>query len=206
MLRRSEKINRLNDIAFDIELLLISVVQGLAITTIAENSIGLINGEEFIYWPYILAAFLFVVIYWMQVINHTLSFIEWPLDIIHTFLYYLVALAEFIAFSTLNNPGRWFFVNSILMIFITILYFYDYRMIKNEYYRRHSAAKKNLLKDALQKQILALKTFVPGALLFNIASLALIYYHPVYFLEQNYHLLLISAQIMLALVYLFQSP
>jgi len=203
--RSKERRQRLNDIAFDIELLLISVVQGLAITTIAENSIHLINGEEFIYWPYILAAFLFVIIYWAQVITHTLSFIDWPVDIVHTFLYYLIALVEFVAFSTFDDPKRWFFVNSILMIFVTILYLYDYRLIKRKPAPKNSPAKKKLLQDTLEKQIFGLRTFVPGALIFNLAALFLIHYYPQYFIGQNYHLILISIQIILALVYLLES-
>ncbi len=91
----------------DIEFLLIAVIQGFALATLAVDSDAVISGRDWIYWPYVLAAFILILNFWSLAIIHSISFISWPFDLIHTLLYFLVAFVEVAAFSqvTIRPPG-----------------------------------------------------------------------------------------------------
>src|ERR1700754_633124 len=99
---------RLDQFVLDIEFLLISAVQGVALGALAGAASEPISSLNFQYWPYILSGFLLILTFWSQAIIHSLSFIKWPLDLWHNFLYFLMGLIEFLAFNHLQDPLRWF--------------------------------------------------------------------------------------------------
>lgn len=90
---------RLDQFVLDIEFLLISVVQGVALGALAAGAIEPLATMDYQYFPYIVAGFLLILTFWSQAIVHSLSFINWPLDLGHNFLYFLASLVEVLAFS-----------------------------------------------------------------------------------------------------------
>jgi len=99
---------RLDEFVVDIEFLLISVVQGVALAALAAAAAPIVANLQLEYWPYIVSALLFILIFWSQAIMHVLGFIKWPLDMIHNFLYFVASLIEVMAFSVMNKPLVWF--------------------------------------------------------------------------------------------------
>jgi len=121
---------RLDQVALDIEFLLISVVQGVALATLAGASVKPLSMMEWQYLPYVATAFLLVLIFWSGAIIHALSFIDWPLDLPHSFLYFLASFIEVLAFTQLENPIMWFVFILLFQIVAGLLYLYDLRLIR----------------------------------------------------------------------------
>src|SRR5689334_11403789 len=113
MLTSNEK---LDGLVLDIEFLLISVVQGVALTALALSAVPIISTGDWQYFPYVFSGFLFILIFWSQAIIHAMSFIDWPLQITHSFLYFLASFTEVILFNQLTNPLKWFLFTIIFFI------------------------------------------------------------------------------------------
>ena len=108
---------RLDQLALDIEFLLISVIQGVALATLAAAAVVPLTTLQFAVWPYIAAAFLFILIFWSGAIIHAVSFIDWPIDLVHSFIYFLASIVEILAITSLSDSQRWFV---FLFIFLQI--------------------------------------------------------------------------------------
>lgn len=75
-------------IALDIEFILISVIQGMALQMLAGKAIEVFGKFQSEYYFYIFSGFVLILIFWSQSIIHALSFIHWPISLTHTFLYF----------------------------------------------------------------------------------------------------------------------
>src|SRR5690349_15457990 len=106
----------LNNIALDIEMILISVIQGVALTFLATSSMDSITTFHFATWPYILSGFFLILIFWSQAIMHAISLVHWPLDLGRTFLYFLVSFLQVLVFSQITSPLHWFGFTTVFMI------------------------------------------------------------------------------------------
>jgi len=197
---------KLDQIVIDAEFLLISVVQGVALTTLAANTTPIIESLKWEYSLYIVSAFLFILIFWSQAIMHVLGFIRWPLDMIHNFLYFLASLIEVMAFSQMIHPLFWF---SILFFFVAVsavLYYYDFLMIKKRQTDLCATPSgKALYNDLYKEQIFYMKFFVPLGLLFNFGCVFLIYKFPQTFIENRSHIILVALQVLFGLTILVSS-
>ena len=190
----------------DIELLLISVVQGLALATLAGNALGIFENLEFTYWLYIVSGFIFILAYWSQIIIYALTFTRWPFNVGHTFLYYLTALVEFMLFNYIRDPERWFLFSSLFMGVIATLYIYDLRLIAHRRQEfSESQGKTKLFLHAFERQKKELMIFVPLALGLNVVSYYLIKVAPDLFLKHSYHIYLIAAQALGSMFFFWNS-
>ena len=196
------RIQHLNQLALDIEFLLISVIQGVALATLAAASLGPIDELQFEYWPYMVSGFLFVLIFWSGAINHALSFIKWPLDMGHSFLYFLASFVEVLVISNLTSPIRWFGLMLVFQIVAAILYWYDLGLIKKHIFEK---SKQRLRAHVLEHHMKELKVFIPLSLVFDLVAVAAIYFNPELFINQKYHLIFISLQGVLGLLLLVGS-
>jgi len=107
--KHNQRKEHLDHVALDVEFLLISVIQGVALVTLATSAVGPMISMETGTWPYIAVAFLFILIFWSGAIIHAVSFIDWPIDLIHSFLYFLASIIEIVAITNLMHPVLWFF-------------------------------------------------------------------------------------------------
>lgn len=191
----------LDQIVLNIEFLLVSVVQGVALASLATSSITPINALQIEYWPYIVSGFLLILIFWSGAIIHALSFIDWPLDLTHSFFYFLASFVEVVAFSEMTNPTRWFMLNAAFFAVAAILYRIDLKLIvnhKSEFEKTES--KKALYNHIHFQQIYEMKFLVPAGFVYNIAAAALIYWYPSIFIDQKLHMFLVIMQILFLLL------
>jgi len=195
---------KLDQFTLDIEFLLISIIQGVALAALGSEAIKIISASQWQYIPYIIAGFLFILIFWSGAIIHALSFIDWPLDLTHNFLYFLVSLIEVIAFGFMDDPIKWF--AAILFFFVSaeILYIVDYRLIKQRKELFESKAQVKLYQDVVTEQRFELFYIVPAGIFCNAIFILFIYMNPTFFIIGNYQLLLISLQILFSLGFLIQ--
>lgn len=187
--------SQLDQFTLDIEFLLISVVQGIALSVLATSSIEPISQLNIIYWPYIISAFLVLFLFWAQAIIHALSFIDWPLDLSHNFLYFLVSFVQVLSFSKVTDPLHWFSFMSGFFAVAIVLYYVDYQLIrKRESKFNLSAQGKELYKHILSQHVFEMKILAPLGFIFNTVIAFLIWKNPYLMLTQHYHVLAICLQ------------
>lgn len=193
-------------VVLDIEILLISVVQGVALTFLVTNASDPISNLQFVYWPYVAAGFLLILMFWSQAIIHTISFIDWPINLPHSFLYFLAAFAEVMIFNQMTNPLYWFAFTTLFFVVGGLLYFVDLRIIKSQRKRfLNSTAREKVYQHIVARQLFELKILVPGGLLYNVLSFLLIFFYPGLFIEKQYHIILACIQVLLSFVLLGNS-
>ncbi len=196
----------LDQIVIDVEFLLISVIQGVALTTLTVSASPILESLKWEYSLYVVSAFLFILIFWSQAIMHALGFVRWPLDLIHSFLYFLASFVEVLAFNEVTHPLIWFLLFSAFVVVSGVLFYYDLKMIKDrKSYFSDTPAKKSMYADLYKEQMLYLKLFVPLGLFFNLGCAFLIYQYPQFFIENHQHVLLVGLQVIFDLVILVSS-
>lgn len=197
---------KLNQIALDIEFLLISVVQGVALAALAQSAGASIGNLQFIYWPYIFSAFLFILIFWSGAIIHAISFVDWPLDLWHSFFYFLASFVEVVSFMHLSDPVQWFGFVVGFMLVAQIVYVVDYVLIK-----RHkdvfgkSAAQRTLYRHIISRHRFEMLVMAPLGIVLNVISFLLLLFFPDIFIRQGYHFVLILLQIGFGILVLVNS-
>ncbi len=191
---------KLDQFVLDIEFLLISVVQGVALGALASSASQPLSQMQFQYWPYIVSGFLLILTFWSQAIIHSLSFIKWPLDLTHNFLYFLAGLVEFLAFEHLTDPFRWFIFQFVFVAVAALLYLVDLRLIKQHKTDFKTEREKELYKHILEEQQNEMKTLIPTGFIFNGLAVYLIWVYPEFFITQGYHIIIVGLQVLFNLV------
>ena len=194
---------QLDGTVVDIEFLLIAVIQGLALTTLAVESEKVIGEGQWIYWPYMITGFVLILNFWSLAIVHSISFITWPFDLVHTLLYLLVAFIEVAAFAEITQPGMWFVFTFAFFLVSWFLYAWDLRMIRERQSDfLDSAAKTRLYEDIFRQQSNAVRFMLPPAILFHAAVVATLWLAPDVILGGDRHLIVVGAQLVSGLVFL----
>ena len=88
----------LDQIVLDVELVLISVVQGVALTTLAAEASPVLRSHDWTQLAFVGTGLLFVLSFWSVALVHAISFLAWPMDLVHYFFYFGVALLECLTF------------------------------------------------------------------------------------------------------------
>jgi hypothetical protein len=186
---------RLDGRVVDIEFVLIAVIQGLALTTLAVESEAVIGETQWVYWPYVFAGFILIANFWTLAVTHTLSFISWPFDAVHTVLYLLASFIEVTAFAQITHPAGWFIFMFVFFLVSAVLYVWDLRMIRERLPDfEDTPARRELYAhihdhQALELRLLPLALFVQGLVV------AVIWLWPPLILEDNRHLYIVGLQI-----------
>jgi hypothetical protein len=87
----SESRSELDAMIADIELTLVSIIQGVALTVLIEASREAIAKLDWVMWPYVLSGLIIILVFWSRVVLHILTVIRWPLDRAQFSLYCLCA-------------------------------------------------------------------------------------------------------------------
>jgi hypothetical protein len=194
---------RLDGTVVDIEFLLIAVIQGFALATLAVDSETVITEGMWVYFPYILAAFILILNFWALAIQHSISFIAWPFDLTHTLLYLLVAFVEVASFSQITHPGTWFVFMLAFFIVSGMLYAWDLKMIRDRRAEfEDTPARRTLYAHILNWQESEVRFLLPSAIGFELVVVGVLWQWPALILEENRHLWVISAQLLFGLAYL----
>ena len=98
--------SELDSMIVEIELTLVSIIQGVALYFLIETARGVLSLGQMMFWPYVLAGLLVIFVFWSRSVLHIITVIRWPLEFGHNFLYIACALVEAILFSQLANPAH----------------------------------------------------------------------------------------------------
>jgi hypothetical protein len=187
----------------DIEFLLIAVIQGLALTTLAVESEGVLGEGEFLYWPYVAAGFVLIMNFWSLAIIHSISFIRWPFDLVHTILYFLATFVEVAAFTQLTNPKGWFIAMFAFFVVSALLYLWDFKVIgekQGEY--EDTPERVALYRHIQERQHVELRYMLPAALVFHGAIVVVLLAAPQLILDHDRHVFFVTAQLIFGLFFL----
>ena len=203
-LRHAAK-RQLDATVIGIELTLISIIQGLALGVLAANAVEPIVALQWEYWPYVVTALLSTLIFWSRSLVHTLSFVGWPLEFGHTFLYFAVTLVEVVAFSQVSDPLNWFALNTVYALAIWWLYAHDLAVIRRHASDFTTPGERALYADLIRDQLSNIRVLMPFAVVFHAAAWALIVAQPQWMLEQKWHVLPAVLSVFAGLHYLYGS-
>ena len=158
----------LDQMVLDVELVLISVVQGVALTTLAIEAASMLRAHDPLGWTFVATGIFFVLSFWSVALIHAISFVTWPMDLTHYFCYFVLALLECLTFAQIGHPHEWFGYSIACFVLIGLLYAYDLRLILG---RRAlfegSAPGRALYQHILKRQRVELMGLVPVGLVFN---------------------------------------
>ncbi|PYK87767.1 MAG: hypothetical protein DMF47_02090, partial [Verrucomicrobia bacterium] len=88
----SDSRRELDAMVVEIELTLTSIVQGVALYFLIDNARTVLSIQQSVFWLYIVAGLLIILIFWSRSVVHTLTLIRWPLEFGHNFFYIACAL------------------------------------------------------------------------------------------------------------------
>jgi len=179
----------------DIELTLVSIIQGVALTVLIETSREAIATLNWVMWPYVLSGLIIILVFWSRVVLHILTVIRWPLEFGHNFLYIACALVEAFAFAQLGNPARWFAFVAAFLTVGWLLFAYDLRLIRMRAWDRTGVMSNRLYALVKRDQWLNVALLLPAFFLVNVTCAAAIHLRPEFFLGQNGHVWLIALQL-----------
>ncbi len=185
----------LSSLVVAIEFTLISVMVGVILFPLMDFATPILRELKFQYMPYILCGLLLILFIWTEVISHSLSFIGWPIDLLHNLFYIVFAMVLAIQMHFLQEPQLWFAMTLVSALVATGIAYYDMRLIEER--RKHSpgAAAARMYDAVWQKQRALVRT-APYTVGNAVLQLALIYLFPGLFLQDYGHLILVTIQIL----------
>lgn len=187
--------SQLDSMIVEIELTLVSIIQGVALTVLIESSRDVITDLKFIYWPYVLAGLLVIFVFWSRAVLHIITVIRWPLEFGHNFLYIGCALVESVAFAQLLKPANWFAFGAAFIAAGWVLFFYDLRLIRARQADSRGESGNRLYARVRRDQWMNLALLLPGVFALNVACALCIRTWPDVFLNNNAHLWLVALQV-----------
>ncbi|PYJ19955.1 MAG: hypothetical protein DME92_10960, partial [Verrucomicrobia bacterium] len=120
----SEGRRELDSVVINVELTLVSIIQGVALFFLTDNARALISTRQWGTFPYVAAGLCVIFIFWSRSVIHTFTLIKWPLEFGHNFFYIACALGEAILFSRLDSPLAWFQLSAAYAGIVWLLFIY----------------------------------------------------------------------------------
>ncbi len=195
-------IKELDSLVMTVELTLVSIVQGVALSVLVGPSITVLTGLDFAFFPYVASALLVILLFWSRSLLHTFTVIRWPLEFGHNFLYIASTLVESVVFSQLASPLRWFALTSLYGLSIWLLFALDLRMIRRRLDEHNLPGALALLHAVEREQLFNARLLMPSTVIFNALAACAIYKAPHVFIDRQFHVLFGVAQLLAALGYL----
>ena len=170
--------SKLDEVALNIELVLISIIEAAALTFLGENATALLHTPHWLmYIPSILAGLAILLVFWSQAILHAVSFIRWPLRMEHMLLYFVAALVQIIAYGFMADLMQWFLWWTLFSLIAVFIYIADLDIIRTSKasFEKFSGGKAYI--DTVEaRHLTELKRLVPLALMFNVVALFVTWY------------------------------
>jgi hypothetical protein len=198
----SESRRELDSTVVNIELTLVSIIQGVALFFLTDNARAAMSTRHWSTLLYAAAGLCVIFIFWSRSVIHTLTLIRWPLEFGHNFFYIACALGEAILFSRLDRPLAWFRLSAGYAGVVWLLFIYDMRLIHARTAESSNAAQRGLYASARADQLLNIWLLVPLLFLLNLGCMFAIWSRPDLFIVRTGHTWLIGIQLASFIIYL----
>jgi hypothetical protein len=192
----------LDSVVVNIELTLVSIIQGVALFFLTDNARALMSMRHWDALLYVPAGLCVIFIFWSRSVIHTLTLIRWPLEFGHNFFYIACALGEAILFSRLDRPLGWFQISAAYAGVVWLLFIYDMRLIHARIVESRDDLERALYARARSDQLLNIRVFVPLLFFLDLVCAFAIWSWPDLFVARSGHIWLISAQLVSFIGYL----
>jgi hypothetical protein len=186
----------------NIELTLVSIIQGVALSFLTENARAVLSRQS---WPailYVAAGLCIIFIFWSRSVIHTLTLIKWPLQFGHNFFYIGCALGESILFTRLGRPFDWFALSALYAAAVWLLFVYDTRLIHARLAEARDDFERSFYRRTETDQSLNIRLLIPMLFFFNLGCALLIRFRSDLFLDRGGHVWLIATQFICFVGYL----
>lgn len=193
---------QLDNLVVNIELTLISIIQGVAFSFLADHSRDVLVGLQLAFWPYAVTGLLTILLFWSRSLIHTLTVIRWPLDLSHNFMYIACTLVETVTFTQLTNTLHWYALNTLFGLMVWALFALDLRMIRCRASDSAGPAGSALYATVEREQFLNIRYFMPAMTLFNLLAMIAVRLWTVFLVEEGGHVILGLVQLAAAFGYL----
>lgn len=195
-------LHELDGMVTNIELTVISIVQGMALSFLVEGARALFVEGRASSLPYLLSGLLIAFSLWARAVIHAFTVVRWPLELGHNFAYFLAALCEAALFTQAGNPRRWYSIGVALVGLFWAMFVYERRMYRLR--RGDSGGPKALsLLDVLEAEHERnIRVFMPALLVTWGGFAALAYGRPDVFFDGGWHVALGALQTLGLLGYL----
>jgi hypothetical protein len=197
--------SELDSMTVEIELTLVSIIQGVALFFLIDNARVVLTTHDVAFWLYIPAGLLVIFVFWSRSILHTLTVVRWPLEFGHNFLYLTCALFEALLFTKLSEPRAWFTLGAIYSAVGWSLFLYDFRLIRARESDSAGEASNRLYSKVRADQRLNVTLLLPAVFFVNLVCAFCTQAWPNFFLARNGHVWLIALQLLGFASYLFYS-
>ena len=194
-MKSSRTHSELDQMIVGIELTLVSIIQGVALSVLIETAREMVAQHSLILWLYVFAGLLTILVFWSRAVLHIITVIRWPLEFGHNFLYIGCALVESLTLAQLANPQRWFLSGALFIAVGWGLFVYDLRLIRARRADSAGEASNEMIALVWRDQWLNILLLLPAVMIFNVACAAAIHFAPNTFLDHGRHIWLIAAQI-----------
>jgi hypothetical protein len=191
----SEGRRELDSVVVNIELTLVSIIQGVALFFLTDNARASLSMQRASAFLYVAAGLCVIFIFWSRSVIHTLTLIRWPLEFGHNFFYIACALGEAILFSHLDNPLAWFQLSAAYAGIVWLLFIYDMRLIRARIAESRDDSQLALYARARSDQLLNIRALVPLLFFLNLACALAIWSWPDLFITRAGHIWLITVQL-----------
>jgi hypothetical protein len=195
--------SELDSMIVEIELTLVSIIQGVALTVLIESAREAVAEKDVLFWPYVIAGLFVIFVFWSRSVLHIITVIRWPLEFGHNFLYIACALVEALLFAQLTKPLNWFAFGAGFIAIGWALFVYDLRLINARERDSAGEASNRLIAMVHRDQWRNIAVLLPGVLLLNVACALSIKRWPEFFLAHHGHIWLIGVQLISFAGYLF---
>lgn len=202
---QSFTVKELDSLVMTVELTLVSIVQGVALSVLVAPSVAVVTELNFRFLPYVFSGLIVILLFWSRSLLHTFTVIRWPLEVGHNFLYIASTLVECVVFTQLASPPRWFALTAAYGVSIWLLFALDLRMIRRRLAEYNLPGAKRLLHEVEREQLLNVRLLMPAAVAFNVAAALFLRRAPQLFIQRDLHLTLGVAQSLCAAAYLLYS-
>jgi hypothetical protein len=201
----TERRRELDSVVINIELTLVSIIQGVALFFLTDNARAILPKEHVSAFLYVAAGLCVIFIFWSRSVIHTLTLIRWPLEFGHNFFYIACALGEAILFTRLDDPLAWFQISAAFAGIVWLLFIYDMRLIHARIAESREDSEHALYVRARSDQLLNIRLLVPALIILDLVATFAIWSRPDLFIAHAGHIWLISAQLFSFIGYLFYT-
>jgi hypothetical protein len=165
----------LRHLVLDVEFVLISVVQGVALSTLAIEAAPMLRSHDVLAYVFVATGLLFVLSFWSVALIHAISFVTWPMDLVHYFFYFALALLECLTFTHMEHPRDWFGYSVAFFVVSWGLYVYDFGLIvRRRAMFADSQARRALYEHIFNRQRVEMLVLMPAGLVFNLVAYVLV--------------------------------
>ena len=194
--------NELDSMVVEIELTLVSIIQGVALSFLIDSARHVMSMQKAVYWPYVVIGLLVILIFWSRSVLHIITVIRWPLEFGHNFLYIACALVEALLFTQLSSPSGWFAFAAIFAGVGWLLFIYDLRLLHDREQDSACNASNRLYALVIDDQWRNIRFLLPAVLFLNVICMICIRMWPDFFLMRNGHVWLAMVQLVGFCIYL----